>query len=213
MGTYHELRKIIAIRRAELIAQQFVRFWEQRSQQRFNLRGSITRRAVQGLLQEFLILLVALVPKHVAVVNSTMARQYWPHGDALGKQLRLPELKAEPPFSQAVPDCNSWLQIIGIVADARDDGLRKPVKPAVFVPFSLRMGMWTQILVKTRVAPLGVLNRVRAEVKAIDPDQQLFGKHLQPSNKASQPAAAGSGPFVVSSRNCNDCHGSRLDRR
>jgi putative ABC transport system permease protein len=110
----------------------------------------------------------------LAVINSTMARQYWPDGDALGKQLRLPELKAEPPFSQAVPDCNSWLQIIGIVADARDDGLRKPVKSAVFVPFSLRMGMWTQILVKTRVAPLAVLNRVRAEVKAIDPDQQVF---------------------------------------
>ena len=48
------------------------------------------------------------------------------------------------------------------------------MKPAVFVPFSLRMGMWTQILVKTRVAPLAVLNRVRAEVKAIDPDQQVF---------------------------------------
>ena len=105
-----------------------------------------------------------------------MARQYWPDGDALGKQVRLPDLKAEPPFSQTVPDSNSWLQIIGIVADARDDGLRKPVKPAIFLPFSLRMGMWTQILVKTRIAPLTVLNRVRAEVKAIDPDQQVFGK-------------------------------------
>jgi predicted permease len=112
----------------------------------------------------------------LAVINSTMARQYWPQGDALGKQLRLPDLKAEPPLSQAVPGCNTWLQIIGIVADARNDGLRKPVKPAVFVPFSLRMGVWTQILVKTRIAPLAVLNRVRAEVKAIDPDQQVFGK-------------------------------------
>ncbi len=112
----------------------------------------------------------------LALINRTMARQYWPHGDALGKQVRLPDLKAEPPFSQAVPDSNNWLEIIGIVADARDDGLRKPVKPGVFVPFSLRMGMWTQILVRTRVAPLKVLSRVRAEVKAIDPDQQVFGK-------------------------------------
>jgi len=112
----------------------------------------------------------------LAVINQTMARQYWPHGDALGKQLRLPDLKGEPPFSQAAPDSNSWLQIIGVVGDARDDGLRKPVKSAVFVPFTLQMRMWTQILVRTHAAPLSVLNRVRAEVKAVDPDQQVFGQ-------------------------------------
>jgi predicted permease len=112
----------------------------------------------------------------LAVINRTMAQQYWPGKSALGKQVRLPDLTAEPPFSQAVPDSNSWLQIIGVVADARDDGLGKPVKPAIYVPFSLRMGMWTQILVKTHAAPLPVLNRVRAQVKAIDPDQQVFGK-------------------------------------
>jgi putative ABC transport system permease protein len=112
----------------------------------------------------------------LAVINQTMARQYWPDGDALGKQLRLPDLKGEPPFSQAVADSSSWLQIIGTVADARDDGLRKPIKPAVFVPFSLQMRMYTQILVRTRAAPLSVLNRVRAEVKAVDPDQQVNGQ-------------------------------------
>jgi putative ABC transport system permease protein len=112
----------------------------------------------------------------LAVINQTMARQYWPQGDAVGKVLRLPDLKAEPPFSQGVPEINSWLQIIGVVGDARDDGLRKPVKPAVFVPFTTVMRMWTQILVRTRVPPLAVLNRVRAEVKAVDPDQQVFGE-------------------------------------
>jgi len=112
----------------------------------------------------------------LAVINQTMARQYWPQGDALGKLLRLPDLKGEPPFSQAAPDSNSWLQIIGIVGDARDDGLRKPVKPAVFVPFTMYMRMWTQILVRTQVPPLAILNRVRAEVKAVDPEQQVFGE-------------------------------------
>ncbi|HVP48553.1 MAG TPA: ABC transporter permease [Bryobacteraceae bacterium] len=112
----------------------------------------------------------------LAVINQTMARQYWPQGDALGKLVRLPDLKGEPPFSQSVPDSNSWLQIIGVVGDARDDGLRKPIKPAVFVPYTLQMQMWTQILVRTQVPPLTVLNRVRAEVKAVDPDQQVFGQ-------------------------------------
>jgi len=112
----------------------------------------------------------------LAVINQTMAKQYWPHGDAIGKQLRLPDLKSEPPFGQAAPDSNNWLQIIGIAGDARDDGLRKPVKAAIFVPYSLQMGMWTQVLVRTRAAPLAALRRIRAEVKSIDPDQQIFGQ-------------------------------------
>ncbi|HME10150.1 MAG TPA: ABC transporter permease [Bryobacteraceae bacterium] len=111
----------------------------------------------------------------LAVINQTMARQYWPNGDAVGKQVRLPEVKAEPPFTQAVADCNGWLQIVGVVGDARNDGLRKPVKPSVYVPYTLSMRMYTQILVRTRAEPLGVLNRVRAAVKAVDGDQQVFG--------------------------------------
>ncbi len=113
---------------------------------------------------------------HVGVINQTLARQYWPHGDAVGKQLRLPELKSEPPFGLGVAGSDQWLTIIGVVADARDDGLRKPIKPAVYVPFSTHMGMWTQILVRTHASPLRVLSQVRAAIKAVDPDQQAAGQ-------------------------------------
>jgi predicted permease len=112
----------------------------------------------------------------LAVVNETMARQYWPEEGALGKQIRIPDLKAEPPFSLGVKDANGWMQIIGVVADARNDGLRKPIKPSIYVPYNTQMWMFTQILVRTRSAPLSYLNRVRAEVKAVDPDQQVFGQ-------------------------------------
>jgi len=112
----------------------------------------------------------------LAVVNQTMAKLYWPQGDAIGKQVRLPDMKGQPPFVVAAKDSDSWLQIIGIAADARDDGLRNPVKPAIFVPYSMRMWMFTQMLVRTRTAPLANLNRIRAAVRAVDPDQQVFGQ-------------------------------------
>jgi putative ABC transport system permease protein len=112
---------------------------------------------------------------HLALVNQTMARQYWPQGDAMGQQVRVPQLKGEPPYAPAAPDSDGWLQIVGVVADARDDGLREPVKPAIYVPYTMRMPMFTQILVRARVEPLTVLRAVRAQVHAVNPDQQVIG--------------------------------------
>jgi len=110
----------------------------------------------------------------VGVINQTMARQYWPKGDAIGRQLRIPGLKDQPPYQPAAAGSEGWLRIVGVVADARNDGLRNPVKPAVYVPYSLRMRMFTQILVRTRVPPLSLLHAVRAELVQIDKEQQVM---------------------------------------
>jgi predicted permease len=110
----------------------------------------------------------------VVVINDTMARKFWPQGDAVGQQIRLPELKAEPPYNLMAQGADDWLRIVGVVADARDDGLRKPVKPAVYLPYTLKMGMWTQILVRTRVPPLTVLHAIRAEIQKVNGEQQVF---------------------------------------
>jgi ABC-type antimicrobial peptide transport system permease subunit len=110
----------------------------------------------------------------LAVINQTFARQYWPNGDAIGHKVRIPSLKDQPPYQRAVAGSDDWLQIIGVVADARDDGLRNPTKPAVFVPFTTQMWMFTQILVRTRVPPLSLLHDIRAQLVKIDPDQQTM---------------------------------------
>jgi ABC-type antimicrobial peptide transport system permease subunit len=63
---------------------------------------------------------------------------------------------------------------VGVVADARNDGLRNPIRPAVFVPYTLQMRMFTQILVRTRVPPLSILREVRTQLVQIDRDQQVM---------------------------------------
>src|SRR5580692_1150541 len=108
----------------------------------------------------------------LAIINQTMARQYWPDGNAIGQQIRIPVLKNDPPYFPAATGSADWLQIIGIVGDTRNNGLRNPVKPAVFVPFTLRMPMYTQILVRTRVPPLSILRDMRRQIVEIDPEQQ-----------------------------------------
>jgi len=113
---------------------------------------------------------------HVAVINQTMARLYFPNGDALGHSLRVPEMRDEPPFNVAATGPSGWLQIVGVIADKRDDGLRKPILPEAFVPYTLSMRMFTQILVRSDVPPLSLLHTVAAEVNSVDPDQQIYGE-------------------------------------
>ena len=110
----------------------------------------------------------------LALVNETMARRFWPNGNAIGQAIRFPKMKDDPPYSPAAPGSDGWLRIIGVVSDARDDGLRKPILPGVYVPYTLQMRMFTQILVRARVEPLTLLNAVRKQLVAVDPEQQAM---------------------------------------
>jgi predicted permease len=112
---------------------------------------------------------------HVAVVNQTLARRYFPNGDAIGHSLRAPELVSQPPYILAARDGNGWLQIVGIAADKLDDGLSKPIKPEVFVPYTISMGMYTQLLVRSGASPLTLVHAVGAKVNSVDSDQQVNG--------------------------------------
>jgi putative ABC transport system permease protein len=111
---------------------------------------------------------------HVAVINQAMARQFWPNGDAIGNRISLPNLTPAPPFFVGTMENREPLQIVGIVADARNDGLREAAKPAVFIPYNYAMGMFTQFLVKGHVPPKTLLNIIREHMRSVNPDQQAF---------------------------------------
>lgn len=106
------------------------------------------------------------------VVNQTFAKRYFPSGDAIGHTVKVKGMKPQPPYFLLSPEAGNGLLIIGIVADKLDDGLSKPVLPETFVPYTVAMGMYTQILVRSDVPPLSLLHAVRIAVNTIDPDQQ-----------------------------------------
>lgn len=109
----------------------------------------------------------------LAVVNRTMAQRYFPGGDAIGHSLRFPDFESRPPALVSVPRVSgSWLLIIGIVEDARNDGLRNPILPAIYVPFTISMAEGTQILVRSQVPPLTLLHSVRQQIKTVNAEQQ-----------------------------------------
>lgn len=114
----------------------------------------------------------------VVVVNETFARKYFPNGGALGSSLKAPEMKSVPPFNLLAPGADGWLQIVGIIEDKRDDGLAKPILPEVFVPYTVNMRMWTQILVRSEVSPLTLVHAIKVKINAVDHDQQV-GNYLE----------------------------------
>jgi predicted permease len=110
---------------------------------------------------------------HVTVINQTMARLYFPNGDAIGRSIKIPSIENRPPIVLSAPSiADSWLQIVGIVSDHRNSGLREPIKPEAFVPWTLCMWEYTQILVRSDVPPLSLLHAIRSQLTLVNADQQ-----------------------------------------
>lgn len=109
----------------------------------------------------------------LALVNQTFVRRYFPGEDILSHSVRMPRLKSQPPYRLNATGSDGWLQIIGVVGDALDDGLDKPIVPALYLPYPANMGMGTQILVRTQGEPLAMLHSVRRAIAGINPDQQI----------------------------------------
>ena len=112
----------------------------------------------------------------LAVVNQTFARRYFPNDNPIGHSVKFAGLRNDPPYAFVAPGGDGFLLIVGVIADKRDDGLGKPVLPEAFVPYSLVMRMWTQILVRSEVPPLSLLHAVQLKVNSVDHDQQTAGQ-------------------------------------
>jgi predicted permease len=113
----------------------------------------------------------------VAVINRTLAQRYFPNGGAVGHSVKVPGIEDRPPARLSAPKAaESWLQIVGVVGDAKNDGLQEPIRPAIFVPYTLNMRQWTQILVRSEAAPLTLLHSIQKQLAAVNPEQQTFSQ-------------------------------------
>jgi putative ABC transport system permease protein len=88
------------------------------------------------------------------VINETMARRFWPNGDALGKRINLCSLDPKP----------CWNTIVGIIGNVPQYGLdHAPTYDAYFV------GGWTRyLIVRTAADPLRLASAVTEVVHRFD---------------------------------------------
>jgi len=101
--------------------------------------------------------------RKLAVVNQTFVKKYLGNENPIGKQVRISQLAD---FQDAVKD--PMFEIIGLVADVKNQGLQDPVTPEIWVPYTVTGSAFRGILVRTAGEPLTMLNAVQHEIWATD---------------------------------------------
>jgi predicted permease len=140
------------------------------------LGGSADRKTVQALIGlvspgYFRTVGIALIegrdyaqsdlagPVRVVVINQSLAKQLWPASSALGRSLY---------SGFQYPST-----VIGVVADARSRRLDQPPEPMVYISHHAFMLPYLTLLVRSTDDPVGVIGRVRAAVRQVDPELAL----------------------------------------
>jgi predicted permease len=107
---------------------------------------------------------------HFAVVNQAFVKEFLGDTNAIGQAVRSPMLKFERPDLLLAQKPDDWLQIIGVVGDARNDGLNRPVKPAVFFPYSFLLPTDVSLLIKTTANPDTMLKSFKERLRQYNPE-------------------------------------------
>jgi predicted permease len=107
---------------------------------------------------------------HLAVVNQMFVKQFVGDGAPIGQSVRSPMLKVQQPSLLSAQSPDDWLQVIGVVGDARNDGLDRPVRPAVFLPYSFVLPTDEALLVRVTGDPDAALRSVKERLRQLNPE-------------------------------------------
>jgi predicted permease len=108
----------------------------------------------------------------VVILSESMARKFWPGGDAIGKRLLWGR-------------SGSPKTIVGVVGDLRDLAVDAAPEPTMFRPFAQLSDAPMTLLLRTRQDPAAAAGVVRGQIRAIDPDAALDFQSLRQSMSRS----------------------------
>jgi predicted permease len=101
----------------------------------------------------------------VAIINQSMARQFWPNGNAIGAQISLGRKSSEPPQP---------LEIVGVAGEVRErtDRSTDPPGNTIYIPLPQTADGYTAYIVRnptiwmvrTRVEPHTLISAVKTEL-------------------------------------------------
>jgi predicted permease len=109
----------------------------------------------------------------VVVVNETMARQFWPGEDAVGKRFRRGRPEEERP----------WQTVIGVAADVKRGSLGAPPEAEAYFYHTHPDGSWARdmhVVVRAAGDPLALAAPLRRAVHELDPALAVGAIHAVP---------------------------------
>jgi predicted permease len=95
----------------------------------------------------------------VAVVNETMAAQYWRGRNPIGERVQVKE---------------RWMQVVGIAKDSKYQSVRETPKPFFYVPLRQNSSRGVGLYIRTPLSAQTMASALAREVHAIDPNLALY---------------------------------------
>ena len=97
----------------------------------------------------------------VAIINETMARQYFPNEDPIGKRIHITN------------GPQTWREIVGIVGDIKQYGVDKATSAQSYEPFAQVPFTSLNVVIRTSGSSAALLGSLRPAVYAVDKDQPV----------------------------------------
>jgi len=99
----------------------------------------------------------------VAIIDETMAQQYWPGASAIGKRLTVGEVNSDSSFV--------FREVVGVAKNVRHYQVHTPSRIQIYIPHrqTFRRALNLNITLKTSLPPTSVLASLRKTVADIDP--------------------------------------------
>jgi macrolide transport system ATP-binding/permease protein len=95
----------------------------------------------------------------VAVVNETMAAQYWRGRNPIGERVQVKD---------------RWMQVVGVAKDSKYESVREEPKPFFYVPLRQNFSRGAGLYIRTPLGPETMAAALTREVHALDPGLALF---------------------------------------
>ncbi|MFY9556002.1 MAG: ABC transporter permease [Blastocatellia bacterium] len=95
----------------------------------------------------------------VIIINETLARQFFPNENPIGKRIR-----------QNAKSRNPWREVVGVVADVKYAGIDVPASSSMYEPCFQNPSSGMYLAVRGVANPVSLVSAIRSEVWALDKD-------------------------------------------
>jgi putative ABC transport system permease protein len=115
----------------------------------------------------------------VVVIDETVARQYWPGGDPIGKRIRVTIDSASP-----------WLTVVGVAPNVKHASLRERPNFAMYRAMSQSPSWSPYIVIRASADPPALVAALRRRVAELDPTLPISDVHTMEAAMAESLSVA-----------------------